>query len=63
MKPHSFIYDDPNYWRRRAEEIRVIADVMREAGTKVIMFQIAKDYDKLARLVEIRSAGGRKSSN
>jgi hypothetical protein len=60
---YSSLYDDSNHWRARAEEPPVIADVMNEAETRAIMLRIAKDYDKLAELVEIRGDGGRKNSN
>ena len=39
---------DPEHWRRRAEESRVLAEQMRDETSKKIMLGIANDYEKLA---------------
>jgi hypothetical protein len=39
-------------WRMRAEEIRALADEMKEAEPKAIMLGIAGDYEKLAAWAE-----------
>jgi hypothetical protein len=42
----------PRTWRMRAEEIRALADEMKEAKPKAIMRRIAEDYEKLAEWAE-----------
>jgi hypothetical protein len=47
--PHRHLVDDPEFWRSGAEEVRVIADDMKEAEAKAIMERIANDYEHLAK--------------
>jgi hypothetical protein len=47
--------DDPYYWHARAEEMRTVANGMRGDGSRAIMLRIAADYDKLAKLAEVRT--------
>ena len=48
----SNITDDPDYWRKRAEEARVLAEQMVEAHTKSLMLAIAASYEKIAKWAE-----------
>jgi hypothetical protein len=43
------------YWRQRAEETRVKGEAMRHPGSREIMFDLANDFEKLARRVELIS--------
>jgi hypothetical protein len=47
--------DDPKYWRRRAEEVRAVALLMKDAHAKAAMLGIAQDYEKLAQRAEHRA--------
>ena len=48
--------NDPAYWRKRAEEARRIASELADAICKETMLDIARSYDKLARITEERPA-------
>ena len=39
---------DPQYWRRRAEETRTLADELTDPEAKRKMLKIAEDYEKLS---------------
>jgi hypothetical protein len=41
-------YNDPAYWRDRAEELRTLADRLDDADAKNAMLGCAREYDKLA---------------
>jgi hypothetical protein len=43
--PH---FNDPDHWRHRAEETRILAQQMSDETAKKTMHGIADDYDKLA---------------
>ena len=45
IPPH---FNDPQHWRQRAEEARVLAEQMSDEWSKQAMLRIAADYDKLA---------------
>ena len=44
--------ENPEFWRFRAEEVRTIAEDMRDGEPKRIMLRIAQDYEKIAKHVE-----------
>jgi hypothetical protein len=44
--------ESPDYWRDRAEEIRVVADVMIDPPARDMLLQIAASYDLIARRLE-----------
>jgi len=44
--------NNPEYWRFRAEEVRTIAEDMKNDETKAIMAGIAKDYERIAKIME-----------
>ncbi len=39
---------DPKHWRDRADEMRASAESAKDQTAKVIMLQIARDFDRLA---------------
>jgi hypothetical protein len=47
--------DGPEYWRKRADEVRAVAIQMKDAHTKSVMLGIAQDYEKLAQRAEQRA--------
>lgn len=49
--------NDPEHWRRRAEEMRVLAEDMKDDYSKTVMLSIVMDYEKLAKRAEERSTG------
>jgi hypothetical protein len=58
--PTVFI-DDPEYWRKRAEEARTIAERMTNAHTKSLMLSVAESYEMIAKWAA--ESAGEPSSN
>ena len=44
--------DDPQFWHSRAEEVRVIAEQIKDDGRRLLMLRIAEDYELLAGLTK-----------
>lgn len=49
------LLNDPDHWRQRAEEARTRAEGFTDASSRQAMFQIAENYDQLARHAESRA--------
>ena len=43
------LVDNPEYWRKRAEEARTLAEQMRDPHTKALMLGVAESYEKIAK--------------
>jgi hypothetical protein len=54
--------NDPEHWRRRAEESRALAEQMSDETSKKMMLKIADDYEKLAARAAARLIGETKGS-
>ena len=54
--PASFI-NDPKHWRDRAEEMRTLAEAMKDQISREMVLRIAQDYEKLAQRAAERSKG------
>jgi hypothetical protein len=50
----SFI-NDPEHWCHRAEEIRTLADDVKDEISTQMMLRIAQDYERLAQRAEERA--------
>ena len=59
--PSSFI-NEPTRWRKRAEQMRALANSVKDDKVKRAMLRIARDYDFLAVRAEQRSKGSPQST-
>jgi hypothetical protein len=44
----SLLYNDPEHWRQRAEDLRVLARMMSDRAGREALMDIAQKYDRLA---------------
>jgi hypothetical protein len=50
--------NDPAHWGRRAEEMRTLADDMRDLVAQATMLRIGDDYERLAERAQSRLEPG-----
>jgi len=46
--------NDPKHWRKRAREVRIVADELTDPDAKRRMLRMVDDYEELARRAERR---------
>jgi DNA-binding ferritin-like protein len=56
--PTSLI-DNAEYWRKRAEEARALAEQMKDPLTQSLMLGIAESYEKIAKWAAERAGESR----
>ena len=44
--------NEPEHWRARAEQARILAKEMNDSESKAAMLRIAEDYERLAQWIE-----------
>jgi hypothetical protein len=52
MTRKSSFLSDPQHWRTRAEEARIVAQETKDSNLKDALLRIADEYDQLAHRVE-----------
>jgi hypothetical protein len=57
--PSAHFINNSDHWRKRAEEMRTLAEDMRDPVAHATMLRIAEDYEKLARRADHRAGGER----
>jgi hypothetical protein len=55
------LVNNPDHWRKRAEEMRALALETTYPGGKQLMLKLAWEYEMLAKRAEERSAGAPKA--
>jgi hypothetical protein len=53
----SHFINEPEHWRARAKEARILANEMNDSESKDAMLRIAEDYEHLAQRAEDRTLG------
>jgi hypothetical protein len=53
----SSLFFYPCHWLHRAEEMRALADDMKDDTAKKSLLRLAEEYEKLAKRAEVRSTG------
>ena len=61
MSTDARLFNDPNHWRRRAAEMRHLAQEMDDPESKQIVLKLAEEYGVLAKRAEQRLAGAPKA--
>jgi hypothetical protein len=56
------LLDDAEHWWSRAEEARTIAEIMTDAESRRIMFDIAEGYERLAEGAAERASSRRQDT-
>ena len=51
--------NDPEHWCKRAEEMRTLAEEVKDPQSKQMMLRIAEDYERLAKRADERARGER----
>jgi len=55
--------NDPEHWRKRAEQMRALAQGIKDAQSKITIRRIANEYDKLAERAERLARGSSPASS
>jgi hypothetical protein len=55
------ILDDPEHWRQRAEESRLIAEQLDDPVARAAMLRIAEDYERIAEQARVGALDRRRS--
>lgn len=53
----SSIRNNPEHWRRRADESRRLAEEMDDHAAKQTLIEVAQSYEELAKLAEAKTTG------
>ena len=59
----SSLFFNPYHWLHRAEEMRALANEMKDDTAKQSLLRLAEEYEKLARRAEMRSTGTQPQAN